>query len=127
MSALPHNRAALVAGRSGQPSTVLLPLDADDCRTGANHIEFACRCLAQVDYPATTVGTAVNYAHDDRLTVAVVCYSDRGTERQCPMGGGKPVWAGNLAACRMTTVVECSATGFSVNRKDHYAQKHDCQ
>jgi hypothetical protein len=100
----------------------LLPFDAHHRRTGADHIEFTRRSPAQVDDATTVEWAAIYYPNDDCPTIAVICNPDPCTERQCTMGGSKPVWTHHLAAGSPATAVERGAAGFGLRRTDHGSQ-----
>ncbi len=98
---------------------------ANHRRTGLDHIEFTCRCTAQVDDSAPTIRTTVCDANQDRLAVVMVSDQHPGAKRQRAVGGGKSVGAGDLAACRASAAVERGATRFSVNWRDGYRHQND--
>lgn len=104
---------------------LLLPHHANHRRTGVDHIEFTGRCAAQVDYSALSIRTTVCDANHDRLAVVMVSDQHPSSKRQCAMGGGKPVWAGDLSACRSSAAVERGAPRFSVNRRGGYRHQND--
>lgn len=104
---------------------LLLLHHANHRRTGIDHIEFTCRCTAQVDDSAPTIRTTVCDANQDRLAVVMVSDQHPGAKRQRAVGGGKSVGAGDLAACRASAAVERGATRFSVNWRDGYRHQND--
>jgi hypothetical protein len=74
----------------------LLPLNTHDCRTGADHIEFACRSTAQVDNATTAIRPAIHYAHNNRLAVVMVGDEHPGAKRQGAVRRSKPDARGPL-------------------------------
>jgi hypothetical protein len=105
----------------------LLRLETNHCRTGANHIEFACCGAAQIDNSATAIRPAIYNTHNDGFSVADVCDKHFRSKRQRAMRGGKPVWTGSFAAGGATAAIKCGYAGLGTGRTDRCRSQGDRQ
>ena len=97
---------------------LLLTLDTNHCRTGADHIEFPRGSTAQIYNATTAIRPAIYYAHYNRLAVTMISNQHHRTKWQCLVRCSKPVWASDLTTCGTAAAVECGAAGLGKCRTD---------